>query len=532
MLLPRLTKLALAVSLVAAAVPAAVVTTAAAAPGTQPSTQPSIQPSARPEVPPSSDGRAADDALEAVAEAFEQGPGDVPGAGSGADAEGRDLTLLLVDLAQGLDDLSPAERDVARGYLARPTDGGADQYGDGYQADAVVRTTCSADVCVTWDDNPGNGDAPAGAGGSEVPAQVDKTQGALLQVWDRIITQGGYRAPLPDTGRAGGAGPTTQFDVYLADIGGAGLYGYCAPDSNRRTSPAYCVLDEDFAEFPNHTPQENLEVTTAHEFFHAVQFAYDVYEEWWFLEGTAAWMEDEIYDSVNDNRYYLRFSQLRQPSSPLDRSGGLWVYGSWIWWRFLTEDPRLSEEAGTGLPVFVRRLWERAGQGDASTQGLQALRDELSSRGLAFEPLFADFAVANRQPATSYEEGAAYRRAPLETTHNLSGTRRTTGWQSLTLKHLSSGTVAIRPSSSYQEPGWRLRLVVDLPARSKDPLATAKVFRTDGSTRTTRVDLAGDGTGSVRLPFSSSAVDRVELSLTNAGLENRQPFRYKAAASR
>ena len=46
-------------------------------------------------------------------------------------------------------------------------------------------------------------------------------------------------------------------------------------------------------------------MTAAHEFFHAVQFAYDAADDQWFMESTATWMEDEIYDDVNDNLQYL-----------------------------------------------------------------------------------------------------------------------------------------------------------------------------------------------------------------------------------
>ena len=49
----------------------------------------------------------------------------------------------------------------------------------------------------------------------------------------------------------------------------------------------------------------SLRVTAAHEFFHAIQFAYDVNEDIWFMEGTATWVEDEVYDSINDNYQFL-----------------------------------------------------------------------------------------------------------------------------------------------------------------------------------------------------------------------------------
>ena len=51
-------------------------------------------------------------------------------------------------------------------------------------------------------------------------------------------------------------------------------------------------------------------MTAAHEFFHAVQFAYNAFQDSWLLESTAAWVEDEAFDSVNDNYQYLRSSAL------------------------------------------------------------------------------------------------------------------------------------------------------------------------------------------------------------------------------
>ena len=75
-----------------------------------------------------------------------------------------------------------------------------------------------------------------------------------------------------------------------------------------------------------------LKVTAAHEFFHAVQFAYDIGEDGWFMESTATWMEEHVYDAINDNLQYLATSPLAQPLIPLDQTSGLRVYGAWIFW--------------------------------------------------------------------------------------------------------------------------------------------------------------------------------------------------------
>ena len=53
------------------------------------------------------------------------------------------------------------------------------------------------------------------------------------------------------------------------------------------------------SQFNEHTEVENIQVTAVHEFFHAIQFSYNCYERFWFMEATAVWSEDELYNSVN-----------------------------------------------------------------------------------------------------------------------------------------------------------------------------------------------------------------------------------------
>jgi hypothetical protein len=84
--------------------------------------------------------------------------------------------------------------------------------------------------------------------------------------------------------------------VYLADVGANGLYGYCTTDDPSAFDPnypyfdvsAFCVVDNDmspsqFQGGANRVPA--LQVTLAHKFIHAVQAAYDWFEDAWFMEG-------------------------------------------------------------------------------------------------------------------------------------------------------------------------------------------------------------------------------------------------------
>ena len=136
---------------------------------------------------------------------------------------------------------------------------------------------------------------------------------------------------------------THDTDIYLADIGPEALYGYCTTDEplaeNEWDAWAYCVLDNDYAanEFTTGTPMQNMRVTAAHEYFHAVQFGYDAFEDGWFMEATATWAEDELFDDIDDNLQYLSAGPLGQPWVPLDWFGGSHHYGDWIWFRYLSE---------------------------------------------------------------------------------------------------------------------------------------------------------------------------------------------------
>src|SRR3954465_14030690 len=104
------------------------------------------------------------------------------------------------------------------------------------------------------------------------------------------------------------------------------------------------------------------------------------------MEGTAAWMEDEVYERVNDNLQYLSRSPLAYPSIPLDHTGyGYGPYGSWVFWKFLSE---WSGRAGADDPDIVRRVWESA---TGSPYSAQALARVLRSRHRSFATAFAAF---------------------------------------------------------------------------------------------------------------------------------------------
>ncbi len=370
-----------------------------------------------------------------------------------------DATLILRDLVLRLPELSGAQRAIARSILARPTDGASDPQGDGYTVPEAA-PLCTTDACVHYVPSTVDAPDPTDANGNGIPDFVDETSAVTENVWNTEVTTYGYRAPKSDL-TSTNHGPDGRIDVYIAELGDAGYYGYCTTDDPNATDPnyqywdfsAYCVVDNDFSSLEFPPPGANgvaaLEVTLAHEFFHAVQFAYDAAEDYWLVEGTAAWMEDEVYTDVNDNRQFLANSPLRQPRVPLDRGRGFFEYGAWIFWRFLEE--YLGSSTGPD-PTIVRHAWELA---DGSATGpdnysLQAVSKAVAQRGADIHSVFADFAAVNVVPAAFYEEGSSYPSTPMSKTFTLTGGTPSSGVWFAKLDHLSSIYSSFAPGTGVR----------------------------------------------------------------------------------
>jgi len=431
---------------------------------------------------------------------------------------GRDATMVLRDLALRLGSLSAADRKAAHGILARPATDAPTVPGAWQDGEDPHSPECGTTVCVHWA-APGN-DAPAATDAdlNTYPDWVDAALATAEQVWDVEVTTMGYRAPLSDLSSSD-HGPDGKLDIYISNLGNDGLYGYCTSDDPGLNTPgtftgsAYCVVDNNYTEriFRNHTPIQNLKVTLAHEFFHAVQFAYDIGEDAWLMEGTATWMEDQVYDGINDNRQYLQNSPLKYPWIPLDHSARCcFQYGSWIWFRFL------SETMGPGV---IQEIWNRAaaapgGPDDYSTQ---AISHVLAAHGTTFRKKLASFAVWNKISRQRYSEGKAGRYpTPVGSGSFALGAKNTsTGWLAVKLKHMSSIYVTFKPGRS-DGPRAHLTVQFDGPRYGFGPEGRLMVFSRSGAVTVKSYKLNRSGDGSLRVGFGRGHVSRVVLIETNA----------------
>jgi len=213
------------------------------------------------------------------------------------------------------------------------------------------------------------------------------------------VMQLGYRPPPFD--------PDSLYDIYTQEID---YYGYAQPESSGPEPwgdfTSYIVVHRNFLGFPpNNDPDGNqkgaMKVTIAHEFHHAVQFAYSASTaaHIWFMEITSTWMEEVVFDPVDDNYNYLPYFFNIEPYLPLTNTG-IHMYASFIWNQYLAQN--------FGRDI-IRQVWEQ----NRLSNSIQALNLILQGLGTDLGKEFSRFAVWNfytgiRDDGQHYEEGINY----------------------------------------------------------------------------------------------------------------------------
>ena len=283
---------------------------------------------------------------------------------------------------------------------------------------------------TTSDDKPGAGWPTLGdKNNNEVPDYVEYCATFLDESRQVIVEELGFQPPPVDyqyhdkyqeiNSDDGGDG---LFDVYIADLS-SHFSGYARPEAVTADNamPSYIVIENDFFEFRQTIPEalELLRITVAHEYFHAVQFGYNAGAAPFWLEQSAVWIEEQVYDDVNDYlNYFPTFSSfLTEPWISLDVADGEHEYAGVLWPIFL--ETRYSKE-------LIRRIWERT----VTNNALDAIDQELQSIGSNLMIAFREFTIwnvftNNRADINQfYEEGAFYPPVEISNLHdaNINGT--------------------------------------------------------------------------------------------------------------
>lgn len=327
-----------------------------------------------------------------------------------------DPSAALNDLALAAPSLRQPDRARARGILARPTEGPADRYGDGFPKTAPVASAASDRFCVLYVSADGFADAPdlSDGDGDGVPDYVEQVLSIAEHSYSTEVTPGalGWAPPKPDLDGCG-ADPSKRTDIYLKQLGNAGLFGYESPDPGQgpvRSKYGYLVIDDDYAavEYGLADPLDAARVTIAHELNHLLQQGYDSFQDAWMFEATAVWAEEYVEPAIDDYVNYVDAFASR-PGVPItERAGakGLKIYGAAVWNHWL------SGPGGGFGSDGIRRAWEVSPEADPADFAIGAYdRAMHEAGGRGFSREFAEFAAASaewRAAPDLFPDAAAY----------------------------------------------------------------------------------------------------------------------------
>lgn len=246
---------------------------------------------------------------------------------------------------------------------------------------------------------------------SGVPDYVEWVGEAMEESWADEVAGLGFPDPIP---------PGQRYVVVLRDverIWGQGTYGVTRPSAS---SPGGSQIDvhSDFARFyrnnnlPNEDPDGDLRggirVTCAHEFKHAIQLVQSGWTEppgW--LELDAVWVEDSVYDAINDYYNYLDDpgSPFTAPATSLLRTN----YEDVTWQHFLEERYGLS---------MVMDYWDRRALRRGNEAPPHSYRFALEADGHDWGDSWAEYATwswltGSRAGQLGFGEAADYPEAQL-----------------------------------------------------------------------------------------------------------------------
>jgi len=261
-----------------------------------------------------------------------------------------------------------------------------------------------------------------------VPDYVNRVVEIFENVWDietgdTALGKLDFNPPLTDQGRGG----DNRYDIYIMNLG-QNYYGYTVPEgfAGQYQLASFIELENDFSNTAYGDSLaavlKGVRITAAHEFFHAIQFSYDAlefdyddvgnsstYKPWW-MEASAVWAEEIVYDDLNDYVNYLDyfFNYPWMNLGTFSYSPGdprlYHAYGACIWPIYL------SEKYGNGI---IKEIW----QGCASVSGYNTLvvtNNLLSGRASSLADDYLEFTIWNfhtdtrADPSRFYSEGGLF----------------------------------------------------------------------------------------------------------------------------
>ena len=232
---------------------------------------------------------------------------------------------------------------------------------------------------------------------SEINNLADSILEIANYVWQKEIIDFGFKKPI-------------NSDKYYIDIYIANTNAY------NKNENSYITISDAYAgyasAYSNQTPYfvinpeiplDIVKVTIAHEFFHTIQYAYNLglvnNEIWdknlWFMEATAVMIEDEVYDNIDDYKNYLNY-YIPYINYALDYHNGNIEYGKVLFAKYLKETYGIE---------FIKSIFENY---KTNKTLLDTIKRVATFYNTTFDDIILEYGVCLANIDTCFEEGESY----------------------------------------------------------------------------------------------------------------------------
>src|SRR5688572_9342951 len=302
----------------------------------------------------------------------------------------RCATLVLEELRQNYDALDGETRALYDRYAPAASGGGL--------APTVLLVHETTHFYIEYN-TTGTSAVPLAdvAPANGVPDYVEAAAAACEFSWTVSVTSLGYNAPPASSA-------SLYNGKYLIQFQAQNSYGFTQVLSGTRTK---IVLHPNYIGFPpNDDPDGDilgaLRVTIGHELKHAIQRTYTLWTEGGWVELDATWMEDVVYDGVNDYYGYIAGagSPFTEPQTPLDMDAFATTgsYEDCNWQHYQTERLGLSH---------MRNFWLRR-QANPGEPVLTTYQQNLLASGLPMPDAWGEYVAWNFASGAHSEASYGY----------------------------------------------------------------------------------------------------------------------------
>ncbi len=294
---------------------------------------------------------------------------------------------------QTFGEMSPENQSLVTSFLARPSQ-------------QATYTPPGGHFLLHFDTSGTEAVPSADLDSSGVPDYIELAGTYLDSSWDYFHTTVGYLEP-PSDGIQGGDG---KYDIYFLAIAAFGVTIFENPGPEPwQDFTSYIQLHHTFLGFPPNLDPDGdqlgaLKVTIAHEYYHAVQLAYDGSDDVWLYESGATAQEDELFFETHDNYQYFPF-YWNAPDTFLTVNPGFHKYGAYVWPAFLNN---------VFSDTLMRKFWEYS----RFSQGMDSFDSAFALFGTSTKDQFQEFArwsffTGSRFQPGHFPDGANYPGVPL-----------------------------------------------------------------------------------------------------------------------